>query len=64
MAIVKAIRYNLEVFDTIELWEFIDVVDKVCVLLILKCDLWGSILLLLQVNLFIWMILICCFLIK
>jgi hypothetical protein len=64
VAIVKAIRYNLEVFDTIELWEFIDVVDKVCVLLILKCDLWGSILLLLQVNLFIWMILICCFLIK
>ncbi len=48
MAIVKAIRYNIGVLDTIELWKFIDVVDKDCVLLILKCDLWESMLPLLQ----------------
>jgi hypothetical protein len=42
MAIVKAIRYDLSVLDTIELWEFVDVVDNDGVLLILKCDQWES----------------------
>jgi hypothetical protein len=38
MAIVKAIRYNLGVLDTIELWEFLDVVDNDGMPLTLKCD--------------------------
>ncbi len=38
MVIVKAIRYNLGVLDTIELWEFVDILDKDGVPLILKCD--------------------------
>ncbi len=48
MAIVKAIRYNLGVLYTIEFWEFVDFVDADCVQLILKCDLWESMLPLLQ----------------
>jgi hypothetical protein len=52
MAIVKAIRYNLGVLDTIELWEFVDVSDKDGVPLILKCDQWESMLPLLQLRFF------------
>ncbi len=50
MAIVKVIRYNLWVLDIIELWEFVDVVDKDGVPLILKCDQWESMVPLLQLN--------------
>jgi hypothetical protein len=53
MAIVKAIRYNLGVLDTIELWEFVDILDKDGEPLILKCDQWESILPLLQLRFFI-----------
>jgi hypothetical protein len=53
MAIVKAIRYNLGVLDTTELWEFVDVVDNDDVMIILKCDKWESMLPLLQLNVFI-----------
>jgi hypothetical protein len=52
MAIVKAIRYNLGVLDTIELWEFGDVVDHDGVPLILKCNQWESMLPLLQLIFF------------
>ncbi len=63
MATVKAICYDLGGVDTIELWEFLVVVDKGGVPLILKCDQWDSMLPLLpSLDFFIWMILICCFL--
>ena len=52
MAIVKAIRYNLGVLDTTELWEFVDVVDNDDVMIILKCDKWESMLPLLQLSFF------------
>ena len=48
MEMVKAIWYDLGSSDTIELWEFLDVVDKDSVPLILKCDQWDSMLPLLQ----------------
>jgi hypothetical protein len=44
MAMVKEIWYDLGSLDTIESWEFLDVVDKDGVLLILKCDQWDSML--------------------
>jgi hypothetical protein len=48
MEMVKAIWYDLGSLDTIELWEFLDVVDKDGVPLILKCDQLDSMLPLLQ----------------
>jgi hypothetical protein len=64
MAMVKAIWYDLGSVDTIDLWEFLDVVDKDGVPLILKCDQWDTMLPLLQFRFFIWMILSFCFLTK
>jgi hypothetical protein len=52
MAMVKAIWYDLGNLDTIELWEFLDVVDKDGVPLILKRDQWDSMLPLLQLRFF------------
>jgi len=52
MPMVKAIWYDLGSLDTIELWEFLDVVDKDSVPLILKCDQWDSMLPLLQLRIF------------
>jgi hypothetical protein len=48
MAVVNAFRYDLEGFHTIELWEFLDVVDENGVPVILNCDQWESMLPLLR----------------
>jgi hypothetical protein len=48
IAVVKAFRKDLDLVSTIELWEVKDVIDEKGVPMILKCELWESMLPLLR----------------
>jgi hypothetical protein len=52
IAVVKTIRYDLEVLSTIELWEFKDVIDDKGIPRILMCDQWECMLPLLTHRMF------------
>ena len=52
IAVVKTIRYDLEVLSTIELWEFKDVIDDKGIPRILMCEQWECMLPLLSHRMF------------